>query len=318
MNEKAMTKKNATEKIKSVSWIKLPVRLMDDGRVRKLFLEKGTLGVGVYVIILLELYRNSWQCLSEKNIKTLKLVGATQKTISTVLEDYDLFQKDRHGNWKLKKNLLEYQYNDEELIGGGIDEEKQEDYRSNHKSDDRPDNKPYLQSDYKSDSKPRRARNIETETETDYHHLDGDDAKAVVRSDGDFISKIPRQSEWTEVALMRSRFGPLIARNWEVAMEAFRRHVIANCRESDIRSVDDAKRYFLYYVTNPVTGPLLRQTLEEHERRHPGLNAYRHEDPGSKPGNRRYNGMPLPDDAPPRPTARSDWDYTNGGWISVE
>lgn len=281
---------------KKIAWIKLPLDLMVRKEVANLIHEKGMAGLGVYIATILEMHRREGICLTERDAKAMKYKGATKQTIMEIINDYELFHNDGMGHLTSVLDFLNSESDDNQIENG-------------------------LQSALLTPARINR----EKEKEKDYHHLDGDvgdvgdiDAKVVAKSDGDFISEIPRESEWTEVALMRSRFGPLIARNWEVAMEAFRRHVIANCRESDMRSVDDAKRYFLYYVTNPVTGPLLRQTLEEHERRHPGLNAYLHEDPGSKPGNRRYNGMPLPDDAPPRPTARSDWDYTNGGWISVE
>lgn len=305
-----------TDCVKSVSWIKIPVRLLDDGRVRRLVMEKGTTGLGVYMSILIEMYRNTWRCLSEKNIRNLKFVGATQKTIRTVLEDYDLFQKNERGNWTTKENFLEYKYIDEEFKD---EKENKEESEGNSKSDCKSDYQSDYKSNYKSDSKLMRARYIETETETDYHHLDGDDdhVEAEVVKKDDWISQIPRESEWTEVAMMRSRFGPLIMRNWWLALEEFRKHVIANCSAERIRSVEDAKRYFLYYVTNPTSGTLLRKALEEHERRNPTQNVYRYEDPGSGPGKRRYNGIPLPDDAPPRPGERSDWDYVTHSWIII-
>lgn len=284
---------------RKIAWIKLPVDLMVREEVANLIHEKGMAGLGVYIATILEMYRRDGFTLTETDARLLKFEGARRKTSMSVIQDYGLFRSDGRGHLTSSLNFFD---------GGKAP------------ADDDGEATECEQRVNSAFNTPARI-NREREKEKDYHHSDGDDgyvAKVGVKSDGDFISQIPRQSEWTEVALMRSRFGSLIARNWDVAMEAFRRHVIANCRGADIRSVDDAKRYFLYYVTNAVTGPLLRQALEEHERRYPGLNAYRYEDPGSRPGNRRYNGMPLPDDAPPRPTARSDWDYTGGEWINIE
>lgn len=278
--------------------------LLVNEKVERLYEEKGVNGLGIYLRILCMMYKRESSCLTITRICKEKMIGASQKSTIEVVRDYGLFEHDGRGHITSALDFHNTKVNENE----------------NSKS---------IQNEFEINSVLYSPARINRELELDiekYHRLndisdddDGDDddeAQPVVTKD-DYISQIPRESEWTEVAMMRSRFGPLIMRNWEVALGEFRKHVIANCSAERIRSLEDAKRYFLYYVTNPTSGTLLRKALEEHERRNPTQNTYRFEDPDSGPGNRRYNGIPLPDDAPPRPDERCDWDYVTHSWITI-
>ena len=115
--------------------------------------------------------------------------------------------------------------------------------------------------------------------------------------------------------MMRSGFSGLLARHWAEAIRQFRLHAEANDNLRGIRSLREAKQYFSSYTTHPVTGPALRKALEAHEARHPEANPYRFEDKGSCPGHRRYHGIPLPNEASPRPDERADWDFDAQCWM---
>ena len=128
------------------------------------------------------------------------------------------------------------------------------------------------------------------------------------------IRQMPKESPWTEAALMKSGFSELILRQWDETLRQFLYHALANCKNQTFCNVGEAMRYFHFYVTNSTTGPQLRKALEEHERTQLATGLYCHEDRGSAPGHRSYHGFPLPDDAPPRPDEQSEWDYEEHCW----
>lgn len=272
------------QKIKKIAWIKMSVSLLDDERIAELLAQKGVAGLGTYIFILVEMYRRQSRCLTMTQVKSIKPDGATKKTVMQVVEDFGLFRIDTHGH---VYSSIDYLGFDDEDETPSVAETKAVGLES-----------PSIPT-------PARVYNKDKDEDKDHHH-DG----------ADYIMQIPEQSEWTDVALMRSGFGVLVKRNWQVTLDMFRNHAIANCTIGQIRSVDDAKKYFHFYITNPTSGNMLRKALEDYERQHPQQNPYRFEDVSSAYGHRSYHGIPIPDDAPPRPDERADWDYENECWIS--
>lgn len=278
------------KKQKKIAWIKMPVNLMDDERIAELIAQKGVAGLGAYIAIIGEIYRRQCRCLTVTQLKALKFAGATQKTVMAVVDEFGLFRKDKMGHVYSAIDYL------------GFEDEINDD----NNYDDNVFNRDTNIIGFESPSIPTPARVFKKDKDEDKdHHYDG----------ADCIMRIPEQSLWAEVTMMKSGFGVLIKRNWHVTLELFRDHAIANCTIGQIRCVDDAKKYFHFYVTNPTSGGMLRKALEDYERKHPQQNHYRFEDVDSVSGHRSYHGIPIPDDAPPRPNDRADWDYENECWI---
>ena len=48
--------------------------------------------------------------------------------------------------------------------------------------------------------------------------------------EGTCILDIPINSAWSEILMMKSGFSTLLLRNWQLALEVFRQHVIVNCK----------------------------------------------------------------------------------------
>lgn len=281
--------RTAMVKIK-IAWYKVPVNLMDDERIAELVAQKGAAGLGVYFILLCELYRRPSRCLTMTQVKAIKCTGATQKTIQSVVNDFGLFRKDSMGH---VYSVIDYLGFSDEV----------------NNNDDDIDHDVAIESESPLSPTPARVYiDKDIDQDKDNNHHDEDDA--------DFIAQIPKDTQWTQVTLMNSGFGDLIMRNWEFALDVFRKQAIANCNIEKIHNVNDAMRYFHFYVTNTTSGGMLRKALEDHERLNPQQNPYSHEDPGSCPGHRSYSGIPLPDDAPPRPDGRADWGFDLNRWIS--
>lgn len=301
---------------KTIDWVKLPVNLMDDARVAELMARKGMAGLGVYLAVVSEMFRRRGRCLTMTQLRALKFANTSIKTVVQVVEDYGLFRKDCFGHYYSVIDFLRF---DDAPVQASVG------YDNVGKTPPETAGQPSTPSEGEAcatltppDPTPAR---INRDTDKDYRHLDNDDddgsgAALQEQQMEAVIRLIPQQSAWTEAALMKSGFGELILRNWNETLRQFRSHALANCKGRAFCSVDEAKRYFHFYITNSTSGRLLRQALEEHERLQQTEGCYRYEDTGSAPGHRSYHGIPLPDDAPPRPDNLSDWDFENRCWVS--
>ena len=284
---------------RKIAWIKLPVNLMDDARIAELIEQKWANGLGIYIHVLMELYRRPNRSLTKTQAKHLQVRGASQKTVRQVLEDYGLFITDEHDRVYSAIDFLDFEDTEEpdkgEPMGTG-----------NPKGGGRVRD---------SDASPTPARvYIDKDRDKDLLLLKEEKAKG---ERNDFLAELRTDDPWAESVMMRSGFSGLLLRNWEEAIRQFRLHAEANDNLRNIHSLREAKQYFNCYTTHPVTGPALRKALEAHEANHPERNPYRVEDKGSCPGHRFYHGIPLPDDAPPRPDERADWDFGEGCWVLV-
>lgn len=282
---------------KKIVWIKLPVNLMDDARIAELIEQKWANGLGVYIHILMELYRRPNRSLTKTQAKHIQVRGASLKTVRQVLDDYGLFITDEHDHVYSAIDFLDF--DDAEVL------EKEEPMgKGTPKGRGRVSD---------SDASPTPAR----------VYIDKDRDKELLlkaaeeESTPDLLAQLRPDDPWAEAVMMRSGFSGLLARHWAEAIRQFRLHVVANENLRGIRTLREAKQYFSSFTTHPVTGPALRKALEAHEASHPERNPYRFEDKGSCPGHRSYHGIDLPDYAPPRPDERADWDFAEQCWIVI-
>ena len=275
---------------KKIVWIKLPVNLMDDARIAELVAKKRIGGFGVYIAILMELYRRPCRCLTLTQAKAIKVHGASPTTVKAVVNDPNLFRIDQKGVVRSAIDFLEF-------------EEESESFTETQKGETKID--------------------FELPTARPRVYIDKDrDKELLLKAAGeestpDLLSQLRPDDPWAESVMMRSGFSGLLLRNWEEAIRQFRLHVVANDNLRGIHSLREAKQYFSSFTTHPVTGPALRKALEAYEASHPERNPYRFEDKGSCPGHRLYHGIALPDEAPPRPDERADWDFAEQCWIVI-
>ena len=275
---------------KKIVWIKLPVNLMDDARIAELVAKKRIGGFGVYIAILMELYRRSSRCLTLTQAKAIKVHGASPTTVKAVVNDPNLFRIDQKGVVRSAIDFLEF-------------EEEGESFTETQNGETKID--------------------FELPAARPRVYIDKDrDKELLLKAAGeestpDLLSQLRPDDPWAESVMMRSGFSGLLLRNWEEAIRQFRLHVVANDNLRGIHSLREAKQYFSSFTTHPVTGPALRKALEAYEASHPERNPYRFEDKGSCPGHRLYHGIALPDYAPPRPDERADWDFAEQCWIVI-
>lgn len=83
-------------------------------------------------------------------------------------------------------------------------------------------------------------------------------------------------------------------------------------KEDSIQSVNDAKRYLCFFLT---PDSITHTNVMEKVRYYKSIDPYRFEYRDSKTNQRMYCGLPIPDDAPPRPSENACWNPTTLKWF---
>ena len=125
-----------------------------------------------------------------------------------------------------------------------------------------------------------------------------------------YVDELANEQQWIEVMAMRSGLGLVFVNRFPEVLKHFKLHVQAVGSEKDIQSPSDAKRYFCFYNT-PGSTPFRQLVAELQKPIDKGK--YKHEDRDPTTGQRSYCGVPIPDDAPPRPNHQAVW--CDGKWV---
>ena len=122
---------------------------------------------------------------------------------------------------------------------------------------------------------------------------------------------------WLEAVGMMSGLKELFLNNLSFIRDLFKKHVVAQGNTGGITSVSEAEAYFANYIRRErPTRLFLEEKLKERSRMQnesTSLSPYETYNPLT--GERSYCGVPLPDDAPPRPNGRATWDNLKQSWI---
>lgn len=138
--------------------------------------------------------------------------------------------------------------------------------------------------------------------------------EAAVRPWRKYVENLGLDSQWMEIACMKSGFGAVLRRHFALAKELFCQHIIAFGKGSKLLTQEEVTGYFVCFVTHPVTSKrLLRKLLELEQATATSPDSpYRHEQ--LTDGHRTYNGRRIPDEAPPRPDDHSLWNDRLKRW----
>ena len=331
-------KKQFKTKRQRIDWLKLPVHFLNDERIAELIAQKGVAGLGIYITLITQMHSRQSRSLTEAQIKLLRLKGATLKSVMQVVNEFGLFSRNRYGHIFSTLDFLGF---DDDFSAQPLSEtmDDETEIETENESENGAENGFDSESDSnqiairsQSDAFPTPAR-INTDIDKDNILLEGEagadhpaegegqaaDQPAAMTSEqraAACIQQLPVHSVWAEVTMLKSGFGSLLQRHWSLALEEFTKHVLVNRTVESIHDVECAKQYFYRYATNPVAGAMLRRALEEQERDQRATSTFCHEDADSAPGHRSYHGIPLPDDAPPRPDQQSEWDFESHSWVS--
>ena len=125
-----------------------------------------------------------------------------------------------------------------------------------------------------------------------------------------YVDELAQEQSWIEIMAMRSGLKQVFVQRFGEVLQHFKLHVQALGKEDDIRSLSDAKRYFCCY-NKPGSIPFVR--LVDELQKPVDKGKYKYEDRDTATGLRSYCGVPIPDDAPPRPNAQAVWN--DGRWV---
>ena len=125
-----------------------------------------------------------------------------------------------------------------------------------------------------------------------------------------YIDELKDDEQWMELVAMRSGLKQQFYTLFPRIVESFKRHVRAIGNEGHIVSSGDAKHYFWFFM-NPSSPTYKNLILELQKPADKGK--YKYEDRDPTTGQRSYCGVPIPDDAPPRPNHQAVW--CDGKWV---
>ena len=125
-----------------------------------------------------------------------------------------------------------------------------------------------------------------------------------------YVDELRHEQSWIEIMAMRSGLGKAFVQRFDEVLQLFKEHVQAVAHESHIVSPSEAKRYFCFFNT---PGSATFQKFVDELQKPVDKGKYKHEDRDPTTGQRSYCGVPIPDDAPPRPNAQAVW--CDGRWV---
>ena len=125
-----------------------------------------------------------------------------------------------------------------------------------------------------------------------------------------YVDELRHEQSWIEIMAMRSGLGKAFVQRFDKVLQLFKEHVQAVAHESHIVSPSEAKRYFCFFNT---PGSATFQKLVDKLQKPVDKGKYKHEDRDPTTGKRSYCGVPIPDDAPPRPNHQAVW--CDGKWV---
>ena len=126
------------------------------------------------------------------------------------------------------------------------------------------------------------------------------------------IDALANEQQWIEIMAMRSGLGRMFVKRFGEVLRHFKHHVLAVGNEKHIRSLGDAKHYFNNFNT-PGSATFVRLVAELQKPIDRGK--FRYEDRDAVTGKRSYCGVPIPDDAPPRPNGQAVWCEEKRKWV---
>lgn len=127
------------------------------------------------------------------------------------------------------------------------------------------------------------------------------------------VDEMAASEDFMNRAGMHSGLKELFIQNRKQIVEIFKNHILLQGKQDGIMNLGEAKAYFSNFVSDgSYTNKKIRQTLIEGILKRDSENVYRFEERIG--GLRMYLGHPIPEDAPPRPSASAVWDDVLRKW----
>lgn len=127
-----------------------------------------------------------------------------------------------------------------------------------------------------------------------------------------YVDELDGEAQWKELMAMRSGLKKQFYSLYPRIVESFKNHVRMLGKERHIVSLSEAKHYFYFFLT-PGSSTFNR-LMDELKRKDSG-DPFRFEYRDKETGRRMYCGIPIPDEAPPRPCDQAVWNPTSKKWF---
>ena len=125
-----------------------------------------------------------------------------------------------------------------------------------------------------------------------------------------YVDSLQQEEQWKELMAMRTGLKKQFYMFYPRIVEDFKRHVRLLGNEGRILSSSDAKHYFCFYLD---PGSVTFKKLWDELQKPIDKGKYKYEDYDPATGQRSYCGIPIPNDAPPRPNNQAVWN--EGKWV---
>ena len=124
-----------------------------------------------------------------------------------------------------------------------------------------------------------------------------------------YVDELQQEEQWKELMAMRTGLKQQFYTLYPRIVENFKQHVRLLGNEGRILSPSDAKHYFCFFLE---PGSVTFKRLVAELQKPVDKGKYKFEDRDPATGKRSYCGVPIPDDAPPRPNEQAVW--SDGKW----
>ena len=124
-----------------------------------------------------------------------------------------------------------------------------------------------------------------------------------------YVDELQQEEQWKELMAMRTGLKQQFYTLYPRIAENFKQHVRLLGNEGRILSPSDAKHYFCFFLE---PGSVTFKRLVAELQKPVDKGKYKFEDRDPTTGKRSYCGVPIPDDAPPRPNDQAVW--SDGKW----
>lgn len=312
--------------MKNFTWFKHPKDLSNDKRVSDLIDREGGRGYGTYLYIIETLYMQPDGKLSFQQLRTMQKKGFGKAYMEKVIRNFKLFRiKGDEFSSVINYNSLSNDSKETLIDLPDNSEESSNELSMNYKTPSSSedinigDNQQNIKLKERKlflarvrEEKIREEKNRKEQNREDRN--DADDGRKY-GSWRTLVDSLEPDSEWKEMACMKSGFGMLLMKHFKEALEIFKGHIILHGREQTICSQEDARNYFANYSRQgQYTSIELHKALLALDAARQTDNPYRYEQIVN--GQRTYLGCPIPSDAPPRPNASAFWNEETQSWIS--
>lgn len=305
--------------IKHDHFFRFNVSLMYSDQMVALTEKQGIKGVGIFVALLVELRIREDYRMNRASLPTLaRRWDCTLEEVEAVTNDYELFESYSD---ETQGAFFSSPYLDEvmEAVRQQQQVQRTRGLRRSITAKRSADGR------FTSNVQPAEQSTAEQSTATKSNHpADYDDPNRgrggssslqPLRSWEAYVDEAFAEQSWMEVQAMHSKLGRRLLEHADAVIGLFKQHIRTYGKEQSVLSLRDAKSYFSNFVRpGTPTCQRVEQLLTHHDAIATGQDVYRHEQRDPVTGQRSYCGMPIPETAPPRPSANSIWDECLWQW----